>query len=119
MEKKKKIQIAIIVVCFMASAGILYWSFGGVGNPGSPEEFIATTGTSGVVAAPQVVTEDSKVEGLPTNTPNDFTAPTVFPQQVNLDLSVYDSSAFTRLQDYTPLTVSPGEIGRENPFRNP
>jgi len=122
MDTKKKIQIGVIVGCMVATGVILFLGMGGGGGsttnlneqhlqPGAigeiPTEDITTTTT------PTGTTSNLPIPGLPTVHP----VPGVFPQSTAVNGSVFDSSKFRNLQDYTPLTISPEEIGRPNPYQ--
>lgn len=116
---KKKIQIAIIVGCMLLTAGILYFGyFSGGSAPEAPQGIAPiNTNVDSVVDVPAEssgeVGEIPSSEGIII-----YSAPATFPASSELDLSVYDTSKFKALQDYTPLSVTPEEIGRENPFES-
>src|SRR5690349_3422045 len=113
---KKKIQIAIIVACMLGTVGILYYSF--MGNSASDIEVPAgispiKTDIDSVVdvANPGAVNTGQ----IPSPTKEiDYGTPTTFPADATLDLSVYNDSDLTSLQDYTPVSITPEEKGREN-----
>lgn len=115
---KKKIYIIIIAVCVLITAGVLYWSSQDP-SAGLPDNIApintdidrvdpASTGRSGGGAS---------MLPAPDMTEN-YAAPRVFPQDTQINLGVFDSSKFSSLTDYTPLTVQPEEVGRENPFNS-
>jgi hypothetical protein len=113
---KKKIYIIIIVLCIAVSAGVIYYGFFSSPSVEVPE---ATTSAAELEAARQAAQSgQSRSSGtLPDpETPTVFPVPRVFPQDTSLDLSVYTSAKLRALQDYAPLTVTEGEVGRENPF---
>ncbi len=101
--KRKKLYIVAIVICLVASVGVLWW--GGILGP---------SGSSDVDTAPLLpVTTGApkaKVDGS-------FQPPTVFPNNPKLDMSVFDLSAFKSLNLYTSPAVPESEIGREDPFK--
>lgn len=113
---KKKIYIIIIVLCVVVTAGVLYYGFFSQpkvepipvsnnvltpsGSP-TPDQSGASGDTSGIPTLSSGIT---------------YTAPSVFPQNSKIDESVFSSAKFRSLQDYVPLTVSPEEMGRDNPF---
>jgi len=107
--KRKKIYIAIIVVCLLATVGIWVLKFplapqapSDSGKPATelPEE-------QGSVAAPSA----------PTGTES-YTAPSVFPSNHKLDTTVLNSSVFQSLQPYQPATIAPTvDLGRDDPFK--
>lgn len=110
---RKKIYIVVIVICVLVSAGVIYYGF--FSSPSIPApEIITDTGTLPTQSTP---TGSAGISGIPTPAGTvTYPVPSVFPQDSSLDLSVYSTAKFRNLQDYTPLTVSPEEIGRENPF---
>jgi hypothetical protein len=120
---KKKIQIIVIVICFVGTGGILFYgfggSFGGGGDSSAPQPHgqgskgLPVDANDGIPAAR---TAGSAAAVPRADKPAQYGVPAVFPDDTSLDLSVFDSAAFKNLTDYTPLTVSPEEIGRENPF---
>ncbi len=117
---KRKIYIAVIIICFAASAGILYWSSQDQ-STGLPEGLgpINTNIDNTAANNNAPVNQRASTEGLPTpSETTEYPAPRVFPNDTKLDLSVYNSASFQNLVDYAPLTVNPEQIGRENPFQN-
>ncbi len=113
---KKKLYITIIAVCFLATAGIIYW---GTKSPGIPETGLTPTsgvapGSTGTAGTKNTAAKTPIFEERATYQP-----PRVFPSDTELDLSVFESDDFRKLNDYTPLTVGPEEIGRDNPFSQP
>lgn len=113
---KKKIYIIVIVVCLAVTAGVLYYGF--FSNPTTevPTDLAPTTINSDGNPT-QARPSGGDVSNIPTAQGIvEYPVPSVFPQDTSLDLSVYSSSKFSNLQDYTPLTVTPEEMGRENPF---
>jgi hypothetical protein len=125
-DKKKKIYIAVIIVCLLITGGILWYGFGGTG--GTVEAPIANNAantplvgnSSGVPSGGASAAESSgNIKYLPQpNVPTAYPVPAVFPVTSSLDLSVFSSGRYQELVDYSPLTVTPEEIGRENPFIN-
>lgn len=118
---KKKIQIAVIIVCMIGTAGIVYWGMFSTSTP----EVAAPTGIAPINTNVDSVVDVPTAPGmgavgdLPTESAKiEYAAPATFPVDSALDLSVYESSKFTNLQDYTPISVTPEEVGRENPFIN-
>ena len=106
--KRKRIYIIIILVCVSAAVGVvLFGRLGGGGGP-SVAPGILSTPTNQSSAA-DVVTGDAK---------SGFTAPAVFPINPNFDFSVLDSSSFKQLIPFTPVVSQPGELGRDDPFKN-
>lgn len=118
---RKKIYIIVIVLCLAVTAGVLYYGF--FSSPSVEPPPAATPTAADIEAARQaagitgVGSASGSVAGLPDpNEPTEFAPPRIFPQDTNLDLNVYGSARFNALQDYTPLTVAPEEVGRDNPF---
>lgn len=114
-NKKKKIYIAVICACTLLMVAILYF---GLKSP-TPDDInlglirqeVVTTNPTGNQAVQQ--------SDLPTaNVKPEYNAPAVFPNNPDLDSEVFSSNAFTNLRDYTPLTITPPEIGRDNPFQD-
>jgi hypothetical protein len=113
-DKKKKIYIGIIVFCLLASAGVLYWS-----SSSSTQIPVGVTEPDTFVGggAPMGAAPASSLGNVPQLTKDiDYGVPSVFPNNAKFDASVFDTSHFKVLTDYTILTVSPEEIGRENPY---
>lgn len=114
---KKKIYIIVIVLCLAVTAGVLYYGFGPTGTTPEVPLVPINTNTSGQPQSGQPRGSAAGVANIPSvNDTVAYPVPVVFPSDTNLDLSVYDSAKFNALQDYTPLTVTPEEMGRDNPF---
>jgi hypothetical protein len=112
---KKKIYIIVIVVCVLITAGVLYWSSQDP-SAGLPDN-IAPINTDIDRVDPASSGRSSGANMLPApEMTEDYTAPRVFPVDTQINLGVFDSSKYTSLTDYVPLTVQPEEVGRENPF---
>lgn len=109
---KQKIYIAIIIVCFLATAGVLYLGMSGGGEVPVPVVTQNTASQDSAQSAGQVVSLPSS------NTPPVFATPSVFPQTTSINTGVFESSSYKALVDYQPLTISAEEIGREIPFQN-
>ena len=119
MDNKKKIYIAIIVVCFLITGGVLYFGSSGGGSPAPDniQPINQSIDNTGGGAGAATGTARGGTSNLPTTeTKIKYSAPRVFPSDTALDLTVYSSSQYQNLQDYTPLTVTPEEMGRPNPF---
>jgi hypothetical protein len=115
---RQKIYYIVIVVCILGTGGILYYGNSSSTSSGLPQGIqpIGTDVDPNVTTTPRR-TSSGPVAELPViGKKVQYSAPGVFPNSTDLDLSVFDSAAFGNLVDYTPLTVSPEEIGRENPF---
>lgn len=114
---RNKIYIITIVVCVLATVGVLYWSSQD-SSSGLPDN-LGPTNTNldalerqnrpGTAAAGSIPQPDKKTE---------YPAPRVFPNNSEIDLNVFNSSKYQALNDYEPLTVSPEEIGRDNPYQS-
>ena len=107
--KRKRIYIIIIVVCVIASIGLLFaGKFGGKGaTPAVPVTQPNPAKT--VQPTSSTVTGDS-VKG--------YSTPAVFPANANFDFSVLDSSNFKQLRSYNAVTNQPSDLGRDDPFKN-
>lgn len=119
---KKKIQIAIIVVCMLVTGGVLYWGFFSSSTPeiAAPDGIAPiNTDVDSVVDVAPVSAGAGSVGDIPTSEAEiQYSAPPIFPASATLDLSIFESAKFRALQDYTPLSVTPEEIGKENPFQD-
>jgi hypothetical protein len=115
---RRKIYYTTIVVCIIASAGILYWNSRNDSVIVPPEHFSPiNTGDLDSVGTQQSRPTQSS-SNIPTpEAVTTFPVPRVFPNDGKLDLTVFNSNSYTSLTDYTPLTVSPSEIGRDNPYQ--
>jgi|GEM_PF-2818766 len=117
--KKKKIYIAVILLCLLTTGGVLMYGFGGGGGSGAAVDAPAPTGLTPVSptpgASPSATTHAPGVVPQVT-TKSAYPAPSVFPAEPQFDLDIYGSGALTDLSDYVPLTVNESDIGRENPF---
>jgi hypothetical protein len=113
---KKKIEIIVIVLCIVVTGGVLWYGFGGGGGSETPPP-VPGSGLATTTEETPVSSGEPSAEGIPT-VENGIAqpAPAVFPGDSTMDTRVYSSTKFRNLQDYTPLTVSPEEIGRPNPF---
>ncbi|OGE82892.1 MAG: hypothetical protein A3B10_02500 [Candidatus Doudnabacteria bacterium RIFCSPLOWO2_01_FULL_44_21] len=102
--RKKRIYIIIIVVCIFGTTAVLLWGGAFVPSFSGTDQPAYLTPNQEQTLAPSASTDGS------------YSTPAVFPQNTKLDTSIFDSSAFKTLKSYTPVTISPSELGRENPF---
>ncbi len=102
--KRKRIYLILLVLCVLATAGILLW---GRSTPAP----VVVAPTSNSNAAPSAKSRSINLNAT-------YAPPSVFPQSQTIDGSVLKSSDFTILQDFSPATLGTGELGRENPFKN-
>ena len=98
---KKKIYIAIIVLCVLGSAAMIWY---GQQTPAVP------AGSQPIIAAPV------QSSGFSQTGERSYAPPSVFPNDSSFDSGVLEGSKFKSLQQTPGLTVSPGELGRANPF---
>jgi hypothetical protein len=111
---KKKIYIIVIVVCVAVTAGILYF---GMSSPASEDTATHTGALQLSDTNPSIANVGSSSAEVPVpDAVTSYAPPIVFPSDTNLDLSVFQSSSFRNLVDYTPLTITEAEIGRDNPY---
>jgi hypothetical protein len=121
--KKKKVEIGVIVGCMLITAVVLWIGLGGGGSapaPAQPPVGIDPGIVPSVDPGPGSAGEGA-VSASVANIPQpdsqiDYGVPAVFPASPQLDTTVYNTNQFTDLDDYVPLTITPPEIGRENPF---
>ncbi|MBX4188041.1 MAG: hypothetical protein KW793_02810 [Candidatus Doudnabacteria bacterium] len=115
---RQKVYIIVIILCFIGTAGVLYWA-----NSGGDVSELQPLGS----AAKPILNEIDA--GLPqeaqalNNIPvpdatTKYIAPRVFPLNPKLETRVFKSSEYTALTDYTPLNVTPEEMGRDNPYKS-
>ncbi|MEJ0021787.1 MAG: hypothetical protein WDN47_04410 [Candidatus Doudnabacteria bacterium] len=106
--KRKKLYIILIIACVVISIGVFLWGRGG-STPATPE-----------ANAPSPLNTTGNAAGLgPVLKPDGtYSAPAVFPESTKLDTSVLNLGTFTLLKVYPPATVSAGELGRDDPFKN-
>lgn len=105
--KRKRLYIILIIGCIVVSVGVFLWGRGGgpaVPSASTPDPLLTSVPAT-ISAAPII-----NVDGT-------YSAPAVFPDNKTFDITVLDSSAFTILQPYQPATISPGELGRDDPFK--
>ena len=116
--KRKKIYIVLIVVCILASAGVLI--YGGVFS--SPK-----TGTSPVLTTiPTTTKTGTPTENTTTTATSSsgsarggnvtYSAPAVFPVSSAIDSSVL--SSLEKFNQFQPVQIDSSMLGRENPFTN-
>jgi flagellar basal body-associated protein FliL len=109
--KKKKIYIAIIVICFSLTGGILYWGFFSSGGSSSnvtlPPPVDQGTGFGGD-ASQQATNPDGTTS---------YSTPSVFPDTTDFKTDVLDSDAYKKLVPYSAVDVT-GQLGRSDPFKN-
>jgi len=110
--KRKRLYIIIIVVCWVAAGGVLYFGY-----------FRSNTNTS--YTPPPINSTFSNTPGASSNTgdvPNIatpgggtvFNAPAVFPNDTKFDFTLLNSQKFQALNQTPNLDL--GQVGRDNPF---
>jgi hypothetical protein len=113
-NKHQKIYIAIIVVCFLATGGVLYFGF--FSNPSTPQAPATTTSdatsTTNQTATSQV--DNTATAGTLAGGSTVYNPPAVFPNDTKFDFTVLNSSKFKNLVPIPDLTL--GQAGRDNPF---
>lgn len=109
MENKKK-QMAYIGV-MMACLGIMAWIW-------VPKLFPKTSVIDSAVIAEKMNLEASNIAGktVPSDIPK---ASSVLPFGETFNTSIFDDARFKALVTPQPLTLSPEELGRDNPFLAP
>jgi hypothetical protein len=107
---RKKLYIAIIIICFAATGGIIYYGFFG-NNPTSPSD----TPISHPLNNNPVGQNSQPTSGNPQAGAGYYSAPTVFPQDTKFDWTLVNSAEFKALHQIPPLEVGP--VGRPNPFQ--
>ncbi len=103
--KRKRIYLGVIIVCMIGIVVVILWGNSLLSFSGSAP---TTTTTTSVTTAPNVTVKQ--------NTDGTYNPPAVFPANSKIDTSVLDSSQFKSLNAYQPVTVSSGELGRDDPF---
>ncbi len=108
---RKKIYIAIIVVCFGATGVILYFNFRSApASPPAPAVLNqVSTGTDTTTAPRPAI---SSIPGSMV-----YPAPTVFPNDSKFDWSLLQNSKFQSLTLDPVITLDPSEVGRDDPFK--
>lgn len=101
--KRQKIYIGIIAICFLGTAGVLYYGF-----------FQPTEST------PPATNQPIANLPIPVNTASGtatkgYTSPSVFPNDNKFDWTVLDSPSFKDLQKM-PALIPDAKVGRDNPF---
>jgi hypothetical protein len=108
--KRKRLYIILIIVCVVLSAGVLLWDkLGSSSSTSEPAFDLAVTPAATKSTAPEAA--------IKKNSNGVYPAPAVFPANKILDISVLDFSAFKVFSPYQPATISPGELGRDDPFK--
>jgi hypothetical protein len=106
-QKKKKIYIAIIVVCMLITGYVLYSMNSSPSAAPVDQTAITPIKTTPRAASPVLGGDPSVVE---------FSAPPVFPADNKFFTQVFDSDEYTSLTDFDRLNVSPEEVNRDDPF---
>jgi hypothetical protein len=109
---RKKIYIAVILVCFALTAGILYYNFSGSSTPTSvtPPVVVNTTATGTTVPTGSSTQVSRTGEII-------FEAPVVFPNDIKFDFTLLETEAYKALVANPTLTIDKTEIGRTDPFK--
>jgi len=110
MTKKKIITyLTLLGVALLGLVYVMFFYDGGAGD-------LEVQTSSAPTAATQ--TPAQSASALPvTGIARSFPSPVVFPAAADLDLSVFTTAEFQKLIDYQRVTISPEEIGRENPYQ--
>ena len=114
-DKKKKIYIAIIVICLISTAAVLYYGF--FRTPTASPSFPVTGAQpgSGQQATNSATLPDQL--GSQGNSSLPGSAPAVFPEDTTFDWSLVNSDQFKKLVPTPDLQLGP--VGRSNPFSKP
>jgi hypothetical protein len=107
--KRKRIYIVLIIICLLASVGILWW---GNRTPSGTNDPAALLANPNQIASPGITsipTGSNKISPEAT-----FTAPAVFPQSNKFDSSVV--SQLKTFQNFQALQLNNTDLGRPNPF---
>lgn len=108
--KRKRLYFIIIGACILLSVIIWLWGSGGIqffssSPPASPTTPSQTSNNSTFTAPVRGAT-------------GSYSAPTLFPANSKLDISVLDSSALKILYPYQQVLLGKDDLGREDPFKN-
>src|SRR5262245_33033525 len=111
---RKKIYVGIIIVCFLATAVILYMNFSG-GSSTPPEstalnQSTTTSAGSDTDATAAAVVPTAGGQAI-------YRTPAVFPDQTKFDWSFLQSTKYQALTANPGVTLDPSEIGRQDPFK--
>ncbi|MBX4205141.1 MAG: hypothetical protein KW788_03065 [Candidatus Doudnabacteria bacterium] len=107
---KRKIYIALIIVCFSATGGVLYFGLKSPSLPPAPPVTIAVPGAS----SSPVTTPVSNP--IVTSSDGFYAVPQVFPQDTKFDWKLFDSDAYKNLKPIPDLVLDPSTVGTTNPF---
>ena len=105
---RKKIYIGIILVCFLATGGILYFNFFGGSTTSTPPTIVNNTPTTSTTASAPVASRDGTII---------YSAPAVFPSDTKFDWTLLDAPKYKALIASPNVTLDPAEIGRPDPFK--
>lgn len=105
-SKRKKIYIAVLVVCVILLVGVLFWS-----KSSTPEAPILTGSSAPVATQPTTTRPSSEVE---INTDGVYPAPALFPQSKNFDASAIKDLKL--MKSINGLKLTEDELGRTNPL---
>lgn len=109
---RKKIYIALIVICFAATGFILYTNFFGGTEPTPPVPAVVNNNATGSEeTATTIPAGNGSINVI-------YTAPTVFPADNKFNFAVLDSSKFKTLVPNPDLVLDPSQIGRNDPLKN-
>lgn len=106
---RKKLYIVVIVICFAATGGILYYGFGGSSTPPAP--------TIAISGSPNPIPTDNSGVVTSHSSPVFSGAPSVFPEDSKFDWTLLNSDKFQKLKSIPDLQLGP--VGRDVPFNNP
>jgi len=111
--KKKKIYIAIIVVCVILTAIVLVFGLKGSSSPAAPQ-----VPKSSLQASLDQADQTAATRTSPLKQSEVLPPPPVFPLNNTFNTAVLDSDKFKELQPYQPATIDPAtELGRPDPFK--
>jgi hypothetical protein len=113
--KRKKLYIILIVACVIISASVLLW-----GRSGTPTTSLPAT-NSGLISLPAGAGTAQKPTSTPTPTKTinpdaTYAVPMIFPQSKSFDFAIIRS--IQNLQDFQAVTLTPQELGRDNPLKS-
>lgn len=106
--KRKRLYIIIIIICVLLVVGILWWGQSGSSPAPAP---VSTSSSASATSASGGSTPDLKKDAS-----GNYSAPSVFPDNKELDTSVLNFSTFKILMPYQPAVVNSAQLGRDDPF---
>ncbi len=117
-DKKKKVYIAIIVVCMLSTGGIFMYMNSGTTGP-TNEHFTEIPAS----AVPESTTTSSASAAAARNRTGaidpsqaEYPIPAVFPADTKINPQILNSSKVQSLTNYDHITVTGEETGKDDPF---